>query len=225
MQVKKTGYPASVMVWAAIGKNFRHIVIHEGGEETADKRWSSKAEMVQKLKLNTSRINHSKRYSKLELLALSEKAQSQWLEMEFQWSRGKGGKGVNSTVHCQRCLAPMAQAVWKKKHLVLEDNARIHTSNYSTVFKINNKLTMLEGHPANSCDLNPCEFVWAHLKEKVSFHGPATAKDMEKAITKEFNAIPQEKVEKWVQAYWARLRRCVEKRWERECRVPRNLRE
>jgi transposase len=87
---------------------------------------------------------------------------------------------------------------------------------------------MLEGHPPFSCDLNPCEFVWARLKEKVSFQGPPSVRELVRVVKKEFKAIPQTTVAAWIDTYWERLQWCVEKRGDwvgaRECRVPRTLR-
>jgi transposase len=226
MQIKKEGYPKTVMVWAAIGNKFRHIVVHVDDDEGDVKAgvWADKAEMVKKEKLPHSLVDVTKRYTKKQLLGLTYQAQAQWLEIEYRWGRGKKS-GVDSYDHCRRCLVPTANAVHGTHHLILEDNARIHTSNYSTLFKLNQKLNMLEGHPASSCDLNPCEHVWARLKDTVSFLGPPTVKDMASAIVKEFKAIPQGTVKKWMASYWSRLESCVERRGDwvgaRECRVPR----
>jgi transposase len=232
MQVKKCGYPATVMVWAAIGKQHRFIVVHEEeNDEESDivpGEWKDRQEMVKKLRMDVSKtLDVNKRYTKAQLLKLSERAQSDWLRVEWRWNLGRG-KGVNRFDHCDRCLRPLAAAVKNTHHFILEDNARIHTSNYSTVFKAHHKLQLVEGHPPSSSDLNPCEFVWAWVKERVSFKGPPTLPALVTAVKKEFNSIPQHTVDAWVDTYWARLRACIANNGDwvgaRECRVPRTLR-
>jgi transposase len=219
------------MVWVCIGKNYRNIVVHEEENDedgdTSAGQWASREDMVKKCRMKAGDINLNKRYTKQQLLNLTPEQQRQWLRVEWRWNRGKG-KGVNSFDHCHRCLGPLAAAVKGTKHIVLEDNACIHTSNYSTVFKLHHKLKMLEGHPPMCCDLNPCEFVWGRMKEKVSFRGPPTLTALVKAVKDEFNAIPQCVVDKWVATYWTRLQCCVDKKGDwvgaKECRVPRTLR-
>jgi transposase len=232
MQVKKVGYAPTVMVWAAIGKHYRHIVVHEeANEEEGDvvqQEWADRKDMVKKKRMDIKHIDPNRRYTKEELLRLSRCAQSEWLRVEWAWGTGRG-KGVNRFDYCKRCLGPLVKSeALKHNHLILEDNAKIHTSNYATLYKEYHKLQMVEGHPAHSCDLNPCEFVWARLKESVSFKGPPTARSMADTIKKEFNSIPQRIVDLWIDTYWKRLEACAAHNGDwvgsRECRLPRTMR-
>jgi transposase len=226
---RKVAYPEKVMVWAAIGKTHRSIVVHTGSEPrefTGD--WKTRSEMVAKTRMKLKHISPTARYTKAALEAMSAAAQREWLNFEHKFVYSKAAKGVTKIDHCKKCLLPLSIAMKGQQCLVLEDNASIHSSNYTHIYKRYLKLKFVEDHPPHSCDMNPCEFVWSVLKEKVSFRGPPTAKDLAQCIEKEFAAIPQATMDKWIDTYWSRLSSCVAEKgaWvgNRECRMPRHVR-
>lgn len=147
------------------------------------------------------------------------------MRLERQFNIGKKKRGVSRFEHCHQCLHQMGNALKGKRHVILQDNAKIHTSCYSTLYSNHLKLRYIPNHPAHSCDLNPCEHVWAWLKKRISFRGPPSKDALIRAIKEEFEKIPQRTIDKWVDSYWERMKICSERNgdWvgERECRKPR----
>ena len=212
MQRKKVGYPGSVMVWFAFGKGFRRLVVHTTEKATPRKKsipeWKTKIEMVEKTKMKLRHVSATKRYTKASLDLLSAEARLEYLKLNERFIQGTKGPGVNTVDHCVRCLKPLADVVKGKKHIVLQDNASIHNSNFAHVYIKHHGLKFIKGHPSSSCDLNPAEFMCARLKEEVAFHGPATRESLVRTIEKAFHSVPQRTIDKWIDTFWVRLKQC-----------------
>lgn len=226
-QRRVVGYPKSIMVWFAIGKKYRHVVVHPPSERKRRREveWKTRTEMVQKKKMKLMKVSPTRRYTKTILDTLSHDARREYLMMEEAFLEAREGGGVNTLHHCKRCLEPLARAVKDQAHVVLQDNASIHNSNFAHVFMQHHKLKFIEGHPASSCDLNPAEFMCARLKQAVALKGPSTFESFLRVIEKEFYSVPQWVVDRWVDTYWTRLEQCKKCNGEwvgtRECRRPR----
>ena len=140
---------------------------------------------------------------------------------------GKGG--VTRLDYCDNCLGPFAARTRRRreKPLLLEDNAKIHKSNFTMLYRKHRGITSVTDHPANSCDLNPCEFVWSWLKKEVCWMGPPSREAMVCELQAGFDRIPEEVIETWINTYWDRLDACVRSRgdWVGErSLLPRRLR-
>lgn len=74
-----------------------------------------------------------------------------------------------------------------------QDNAPIHTSASTRAWLATKKVRLLDW-PARSPDLNPMENLWGYLSQKVYAHGRqySSKRELEEAIFREWDAIPQE---------------------------------
>ena len=229
MQRKKIKFPPQVMIWTAVSKKMRKIVVHvpdEDDEEDDDDPpkvvYKTKKIMVEAEKIVLKHVSETKRYTMKELDMLPKRAQLEWLELERRFNAHKPTKGVNRFDHCHKCLGALKDELNGADHLILEDNAKIHTSCYTKLYRKHLGLKYVDNHPADAADLNPCEHVFAWVKKKVAFRGPPTKEALIKAITEEFRKIPQHCIDAWIDSWWTRMEACKKANgeWvgERECR-------
>jgi transposase len=229
-QRKVLKFPPSVMISIAIGKGYKSLVFHdERKSRSGNRRWASRAEMVEDLGIEVSHIRLT-RYTMRELDELSDSALDEFLDVEGQFLEANQSVGVGAFEHCNRVLMPIQVEAQRRRKtlLVLQDNAQIHVSNYSTVFK-NRRMPdveFIEGHPPDSADLNPCEFVFSWLKRRVAEHGPRTAEELKRRIEVEFRMLPRKTIDSWIDMYRKRLQACVDREGDwvgtRECRHRRH---
>jgi DDE superfamily endonuclease len=83
--------------------------------------------------------------------------------------------------------------------IVQEDNAPSHSHHYvATVYNMRQITRLL--WPGNSPDLNAIEPAWAWLKKRVTSRGAPTSRaEMEKRWIEEWNELPQEQIQKWIE--------------------------
>ena len=228
MEVKMKKFPDSVMVYVAFSKNFRSITVHVSDKKEIDPDavlYKTKAEMVRAENIQLPcGVSPTKRYTWAQVEALPAKAKREWMMLERKFNLNRPSKGVNRFAHCHKCLEALKEKLKGADHLILEDNAKIHTSIYTKLYAAELKLKFVEGHPANSADLNPCEHVFAWLKKHVSFCGPPDKAALIRVIEAEFKKIPQKVMDKWIDSYWTRMEACKKAKgeWvgEHECRRP-----
>ena len=228
MQVKTLKFPDSVMIYVAFSKNYRSIVVHCPDGNDVDKDavvYKTKALMVAGEKINLkSGVSATKRYTMAELNLLPKAAKLEWMELERRFNENRRSKGVNRFAHCHECLQKLKNDLNGADHLILEDNAKIHTACYTKLYREKLFLKFIPGHPADSADLNPCEHVFAWLKKNVSFRGAPTKAALIKMIQEEFRKIPQKVMDNWIDSYLTRMEACKKAKgdWvgERECRRP-----
>ena len=229
MQRKQVKFPPSVMIWTAVSKMGRTIHVHTPEDEVDDDDddalvYKTKADLVKALGIKYKKISATKRYSMAELEGLTHAAQKEWMDLERRFHAQQKGKGVNRFAHCHQCLEKLHASLQGKDHVILEDNAKIHTSCYTRMYRKHLGLKFIPGHPADSADLNPCEHVFSWLKRVVAFSGPPTKAALIKAIEREFKKIPQRNIDAWIDSYWTRMEACKKQKgdWvgERECRRP-----
>lgn len=100
-----------------------------------------------------------------------------------------------------------------------EDGAPVHAWNRNVRNWLN---TNLEGRwmgrmspnmpwPPYSPDLTPCDFfLWGHIKSQVYHTQPADLEELKQRIEDAFNNLPQDMVDRAIDSYERRLRRCIE---------------
>lgn len=122
-----------------------------------------------------------------------------WFKSILPTSRDRSGKnkGINSEEYCEilnQNLQPLINKhpinKGKRRAYFLQDNAPIHCSNYTMNF-ITNKGWKLMQHPRFSCDLNPIEKSWFHLKHiiKQKKDGYANVEEIAEAASNAWEEI------------------------------------
>lgn len=91
--------------------------------------------------------------------------------------------------------------------VLMQDNARPHVKCEAWLKK--NKVKMLKSWPPRSPDLNPIEVMWAMIQAKVDERGPMEESELVQFWQDEWEAIPQESVDKLVLKWERVLEACV----------------
>ena len=86
-----------------------------------------------------------------------------------------------------------------------QDNAPAHKSAETSTWFLENGVDVLDNWPPNSPDLNIIENMWSILKGRVAKRHPKTFEDLETFAFEEFNAIPDEYVQKLYKSIKIRL--------------------
>jgi transposase len=71
-------------------------------------------------------------------------------------------------------------------------------------------VTVLEGWPSGSPDLNPIERLWARLDTRVADRGPYGVEELRKFVLEEFLAVPDQFIEDLALSFKQRLKDCIE---------------
>ena len=115
----------------------------------------------------------------------------------------------------KKMIPQMNRIAGYKPYLFMQDGARSHTAK-DTVEWLNRQLylNLLQPQmwPPNSPDLNPVDFfVWAELERRVYKGRKITSiESLKQAIEEEWEQFPQELINKAIDAFPLRLKRCVE---------------
>ena len=115
----------------------------------------------------------------------------------------------------KKMIPQMNRIAGYKPYLFMQDGARSHTAK-DTVEMLNsqNYLILLQPQmwPPNSFDLNPVDFfLWAELERRVYKGRKITSiESLKQAIEEEWEQFPQELINKAIDAFPLRLKRCVE---------------
>ena len=156
---QKVQYGPSLHIWACIGTGYRKLVIHSSTGKVGPKP-GPKARKVRAVPTTTANgISTSKRYTLAQLRTMSRSQQREWLTLQRKRQTADVlQSGMNSYTYVTKCLGPFKTYLSRKGpqfvYSFLQDGAKIHTSNYVTVWRIVNELATIENHPANSPDLN-----------------------------------------------------------------------
>ena len=82
------------------------------------------------------------------------------------------------------------QALEAQGNVFMQDGAAAHTSKATLDYLRRKNITVLDGWPARSPDLNPMERLWAIMQPRVSAHCPRTIDDLAAAVQTECDRLP-----------------------------------
>ena len=99
---------------------------------------------------------------------------------------------------------------------LVKDSAKFHVSRYATaeMEKLGIHFISQQAWPANSPDFNAIENTWSILKSDVQSLEPKNKKQLERAIRKVWNKIPQSTVNKCIDALKGRLKQAIRNKGE-----------
>lgn len=99
------------------------------------------------------------------------------------------------------------ECIFGHSYVWQQDNAPSHRSKFTTSF-LNTKVREYLPWPAKSPDLSPIEQVWAYIKKRLAGRKFTSKEELFKAISQEWNLIPDAKLHSYYQSFWARCRIC-----------------
>ena len=180
--------PPSVLVWAAIGVDFRQLIIYKTP------------------KVAKGPVGRKPKDPKKLAVYLKKQAKS-----NASKAAAKASRRVGAAVYCRKILKPYLALLERRRKRnaklgdveFMQDGASAHTSNMAKGLLKENNVRVLSW-PARSCDLNPVETLWAHLQELVSAESPTTEAELRKAIRKCFDEYPQSEINKLVLSFEGR---------------------
>jgi transposase len=108
---------------------------------------------------------------------------------------------LDSKSYVRRILQGAFMNSFDKSRTLMQDGAACHTSAHTRRYLASKNITLLNGWPARSPDLNPIERLWAILQTRVSTHHPDSVNDLVRAIQTEWDAMPQDTINKLVRSF------------------------
>jgi len=114
---------------------------------------------------------------------------------------------INSASYVRDSLTPTKNLL--RQGIFMQDGARAHTARNTIKWLNSNGIRVLQDWPARSPDLNPIENLWAIVCQRVSKRQPCSATELEKFLVEEWNAVPQEMVDRLVLSFKGRLQECL----------------
>jgi hypothetical protein len=113
----------------------------------------------------------------------------------------------NSERYIDTCIKPNLDVL--QGRILMQDGARCHTSAY-TMSELNRlNVTVLEGWPARSPDLNPIEQLWSYLNGCVEDLHPTDVDQVDAAVRLAWDRIPQLFIDRLVLTFADKLERCI----------------
>lgn len=108
---------------------------------------------------------------------------------------------LDSKSYVRRILQGAFMNSFDKSRILMQDGAACHTSAHTRRYLASKNITLLDGWPARSPDLNPIERLWAILQARVSNHHPDSVQDLVRAIQIEWDAMSQDMVNTLVRSF------------------------
>jgi len=129
----------------------------------------------------------------------------------LEYPGGRGG-GMNSTRYRDQVLEPVLKSFYQRMKakrgpvLFMHDGAPSHRSKMTTIWLTGHAVNTLF-HPAQSPDLNPIEWIWHELKDKIrSLKNPPTTTDtLKAAVLAAWNSLDVATINKHVDGMQARV--------------------
>lgn len=113
---------------------------------------------------------------------------------------------LDSQSYVRRILQGAFMDTFDKTRVLMQDGAACHTSAHTRRYLARKNITLLDGWPARSPDLNPIERLWAILQARVSTHHPDSVAALTRAIQIEWDAMSQDTINKLVRSFDASVR-------------------
>ena len=175
-------YPDKLMVWGAIGKNFRALVCCKG---------------------TSPGLNGC--------VVFTRAGKKQFVPRRKRDSNDDLPSRINMTSEWYKrvCLSGKVVQHIKSKNLILmQDGAGIHTAKHVLKFLETQRVPVLPW-PARSPDLNPIERIWAILAQRVATHHPQTIDDLVTAVRQEFFGLSESTIDGVIGGVRRRIREVI----------------
>ena len=121
---------------------------------------------------------------------------------------------LNAQGYINQILQPEAVPFLQRHEpaILMQDNARPHLARICRQFLNRNNVYVLPW-PVVSPDMNPIEHIWDYLGRKVRARGNVhNLRDLENALTQEWNCIPNVVIRRFVRSMRGRLAACINSR-------------
>lgn len=135
--------------------------------------------------------------------AISEKFKSKLIACS-------GGVGAEEYVeNVLKCgiIEEMNREYGERQWLFMQDGAPAHTA-ASSMRRLERHFVFLGGWPANSCDLNPIEMIWAIIKNRLT-SGAHQGLPLAERIIRLWDEVPQSTVAELVRSFGKRCQMCL----------------
>ena len=121
-------------------------------------------------------------------------------------------KTAVDSIEYQRILSEALPQVYNNRSIFQQDGAPCHRSASTTAYFTANSIKLLKDWPPQSPDLNVIENLWAILKEKVRQRQPNNVNELWCYCLEEWQAIPQETIDKLYDSVKNRFRAVIASR-------------
>lgn len=174
-------YPKKIHIWGCIGVGMKRLVIHVApNDEPGAKKFGPGRPRKGEVRPSKEQREKAKRCL------------------------------VSADVHIKKCLQPMfPKRVAKDSVLLMQDGASCHTAKVTRDWLKRRGVTLVEGWPARSPDLNPIENLWSLLSRRVSQRGPLSVEELKAFVQHEWDALTSEEVGRFVKSFRSRLLQVV----------------
>ena len=108
---------------------------------------------------------------------------------------------LDSQTYIRRILQGAFVDSFDRSRYFMQDGAACHTSAHTRRYLARKNITLLDGWPARSPDLNPIERLRAILQSRVSAHHPSTIAELTQAIQVEWDRTSQDTINKLVRSF------------------------
>ena len=129
---------------------------------------------------------------------------------------GKYGFKINSEEYCKmlnNTLIPMIKTQFPDdNYLVLQDNARCHTSKETIKWLTEKNIKMLPNYPPYSPDFNAIEKIWKIMKDFIEKNQPKNLSELHDMIYKSYETITQEMINSWIHHVQVAFSNCIDKK-------------
>lgn len=123
-----------------------------------------------------------------------------------------GAGGVTSTVYREQCLQKLKRCRGVRGKRLMQDGAKVHWTQENKTYIANEVgMSVLDGWPAHSPDLNPIEHIWSVMARRVSDRGPWGVEDLEKYVAEEWRSLSTALIDKAVLSFRGLCQKCVKR--------------